>query len=177
MRIAAHGVDIARLRDSLEGANFSVSAGEITGGAQRFLVRPIGEFRTIDDVRNFIVTGNVRLHDIADVSLVTPELTIGRHLNGRPGVGLDVFKSTGANIVDVAERVMAVVEEQRKLPQLQGIDVIVLQNQAENIRSSLTELRNAGLIGAGPRAASCCSCSCATGPPPSSWASRCRSRC
>ncbi len=79
------------------------------------------------------MTGNVRLHDIADVSLVTPELTIGRHLNGRPGVGLDIFKATGANIVDVAERVIAAVEEQRKLPQLQGIDVIVLQNQAESI--------------------------------------------
>ena len=149
VRLAAYGVDIARLRDSLEGANFSVSAGEVTGGAQRFLVRPIGEFRTIDDVRNFIVTGNVRLHDIADVNMVTPDLTVGRHLNGRPGVGLDVFKSTGANIVDVADRVMAVVEEQRKLPQLQGIEIIVLQNQSENIRTSLTDLRNAGLIGAG----------------------------
>jgi HAE1 family hydrophobic/amphiphilic exporter-1 len=149
VRLAAHGVDIARLRDDLQGANFSVSAGEVTGGAQRFLVRPIGEFRTIEDVRSFIVSGNVRLRDIADVSLVTPELTVGRHLNGRPGVGLDVFKSTGANIVDVAERVIATVEEQRKLPQLQGIEVIVLQNQAENIRSSLSELRNAGLVGAG----------------------------
>jgi multidrug efflux pump subunit AcrB len=47
--------------------------------------------------------------------MVTPDLTVGWHLNGRPGVGLDVFKSTGANIVDVADRVMAVVEEQRKL--------------------------------------------------------------
>ncbi len=149
VRIAAHGVDIARLRDALEGANFSVSAGEVTGGQQRFLVRPIGEFQTLDDVRDFIVTGNVRLRDIADVRLVTPDLTVGRHLNGRPGVGLDVFKSTGANIVDVADRVMAVVDEQSQLPQLQGIDVIVLANQSENIRSSLDELRNAGLVGAG----------------------------
>ncbi len=149
VRLAAYGVDVARLRDALEGANFSVSAGEVTGGAQRYLVRPIGEFRTIDDVRDFIVTGNVRLKDIADVAMVTPELTVGRHLNGRPGVGLDVFKSTGANIVDVADRVMKVVEEQRKLPQLQGIQIIVLQNQSENIRKSLSDLRNAGLIGAG----------------------------
>ncbi|MEX0735006.1 MAG: efflux RND transporter permease subunit [Steroidobacteraceae bacterium] len=149
VRLAAHGVDIARLRDALEGANFSVSAGEVTGGQQRFLVRPIGEFQTLDDVREFIVTGNVRLRDIADVRMVTPELTVGRHLNGRPGVGLDVFKSTGANIVDVADRVMAVVDEQIQLPQLQGINVIVLANQSENIRSSLNELRNAGLIGAG----------------------------
>ncbi|MBX3703016.1 MAG: efflux RND transporter permease subunit [Steroidobacteraceae bacterium] len=148
VRLAAHGVDVARLRDALEGANFSISAGEVTGGQQRFLVRPIGEFRSIDDVRSFIVDGNVRLRDIADVRLVSPALTVGRHLNGRPGVGLDVFKATGANMVDVAERVMAVIEEAQKLPQLQGIDVIVLGNQAESIRSSLTDLRNAGLIGA-----------------------------
>jgi len=149
VRLAAHGVDVARLREALEGANFSVSAGEVTGGSQRFLVRPIGEFQSLDDVRGFIVAGNVRLRDIADVSLVTPDLTVGRHLNGRPGVGLDVFKSTGANIVDVADRVMKVVDEQRALPQLQGIDVIILQNQSDNIKSSLGELRNAGLIGAG----------------------------
>lgn len=149
VRLAAHGVDIAQLRSALEGANFSVSAGEVTGGQQRFLVRPIGEFQSLDDVRAFIVGGNVRLRDIADVRLVTPELTVGRHLNGRPGVGLDVFKSTGANIVDVADRLMAVVDEQRALPQLQGIDIIVLQNQSESIRSSLGDLRNAGLIGAG----------------------------
>lgn len=149
VRLAAHGVDVARLRDALQGANFSVSAGEVTGGQQRFLVRPIGEFQSLDDVRNFIVSGNVRLRDIADVRLATPTLAVGRHLNGRPGVGLDVFKSTGANIVDVADRVMKVVDEQRMLPQLQGVDILVLANQAENIRSSLSELRNAGLIGAG----------------------------
>ena len=148
VRLTAYGVDIARLRDALEGANFSVSAGEVTGGQQRFLVRPIGEFRSLDDVRDFIVTGNVRLRDIADVRLVTPALAVGRHLNGRPGVGLDVFKATGANIVEVADRVMAVVEEAQKLPQLQGIDVIVLGNQSESIRNSLGDLRNAGLIGA-----------------------------
>ncbi len=148
VRLAAHGVNVASLRNELEGANFSVSAGEVTGGQQRFLVRPIGEFRSIEDVRNFIVGGNVRLRDLADVRLVTPELTVGRRLNGRPGVGLDVMKATGANIVDVAERVMRVVEDAQKLPQLQGVEVLTLANQSDNIRSSLAEVRNAGLIGA-----------------------------
>ncbi len=148
VRLAAHGVDVARLRTALQSANFSVSAGEITGGQQRFLVRPIGEFRTINDVRDFIISGDIRLRDVAEVRMVTPALTVGRHLNGRPGVGLDVFKATGANIVDVADRVMKVLDEAQKLPQLQGIDLIMLANQAENIRSSLADLRNAGLIGA-----------------------------
>lgn len=147
VRLAAHGVDVAELRRSLERANFSISAGELTAAGERFLVRPVGEFRSIEDVRDFLVAGSVRLRDIAEVRLVTPDLTVGRHLNGRPGVGLDVFKATGANIVDVAERVMATIEEARSLPQLQGVDVIVLSDQARNIRSSLDDLLQAGLIG------------------------------
>lgn len=147
VRLAAHKVNVQTLRQVLESANFSVSAGEITAGSQRLSVRPLGEFRTLDDVRDFVIQGNLRLSDIADVRLVTPDLAVGRHLNGRPGVGLDVFKSTGANIVDVADRVMAEVEKARALPELQGIDIMVLMDQAEGIRSSLTELRNSGLIG------------------------------
>jgi HAE1 family hydrophobic/amphiphilic exporter-1 len=148
VRVAAHGVDVRQLRQRLERANFSVSAGEVTQNDQRLLVRPVGEFRSIDDVRNFLVKGNVRLADIADIRMVTPTLTVGRHLNGRPGVGLDVYKSTGHNIVEVADHVMAEIEKAKAEPALQGIDVIVLLNQADNIRSSLGELRNAGLAGA-----------------------------
>jgi HAE1 family hydrophobic/amphiphilic exporter-1 len=147
VRLAAHGVDVARLRESLQRANFSVSAGEVTAAGERFLIRPIGEFRSLEDVREFALEGGIRLRDVADVRLVVPELTVGRHLNGRPGVGLDVYKSTGANIVDVAERVMAEIDSARKLPQLQGVDILVLANQARNIRSSLGDLRDAGLIG------------------------------
>ena len=148
VRVAAYGVDVRMLRQKLERANFSVSGGEITEAGERLSVRPVGEFRDLADVRNFLVQGNVRLSDIAEISMVSPELAVGRHLNGRPGVGLDVFKATGFNIVDVADRAMAAIEKAQQVPQLQGIDVIVLLNQSDNIRMSLRELRNAGLIGA-----------------------------
>ena len=49
----------------LETSNFSVSAGEITENNSRFSVRPIGEFRTLDDIRNLLVAPGVRLADIA----------------------------------------------------------------------------------------------------------------
>ncbi|MGD9258302.1 MAG: efflux RND transporter permease subunit, partial [Gammaproteobacteria bacterium] len=42
-RVAAHGVDLNELRALLEKSNFSVSAGRMTEGHQRFSVRPIGE--------------------------------------------------------------------------------------------------------------------------------------
>ncbi|HJS21812.1 MAG TPA: efflux RND transporter permease subunit [Steroidobacteraceae bacterium] len=147
-RVAAHGVDLRTLRTLLERSNFSVSAGEITERGQRMNVRPIGEFRSVDDVRNLLVQEDVRLSDIAEVELMSPELTIGRHLNQRPAVGLEVYKTTQANIVDVVKRVFEVVDRAREMPQLQGIDIINFDNQADAIVSSLKELRTAGLIGA-----------------------------
>ncbi|MCM2312118.1 MAG: efflux RND transporter permease subunit, partial [Steroidobacteraceae bacterium] len=106
-RLANYGVDVQALRTLLERSNFSVSAGQITENGQRFTVRPIGEFRSINDVRNLLVQGGVRLSDIAQVELVAPELGVGRRMEGRPAVGIDVFKSTQANVVDVADRVLA----------------------------------------------------------------------
>jgi hydrophobic/amphiphilic exporter-1 (mainly G- bacteria), HAE1 family len=147
-RLAAHSVDVRQLVELLEKSNFSVGAGNITGNGERFLVRPLGEFRSLDEIRNLVIKGNVRIGDIGTVELVSPEITRRRHLDGRPAVGLDVFKSNQANVVDVVDKVLAVVEKNKTLPQMQGIRVFVVDNQAEAIRTSLSDLGEAGLIGA-----------------------------
>jgi hydrophobic/amphiphilic exporter-1 (mainly G- bacteria), HAE1 family len=147
-RLAAYGVDVRRLRELLVASNFSVSAGQITENGSRFTVRPLGEFRSLQDVRELLVQPGVRLGDVAQVELVSPELPVGRRMEGRPAVGIDVFKATQANVIDVADRVLAAVERARQVPQLQGVQILVVGNLADSIRSSLRELRNAGLIGA-----------------------------
>ncbi len=147
-RLAAYGVDVQQLRTLLERGNFSVSAGEITENGSRFTVRPIGELNTLDEVRSMLVMPGVRVGDIAQVSLESPELDVGRHMDGKKAVGIDVYKSTQANVVEVADRVIAAVDEARKVPQLQGVKILVVGNEADSIRQSLTELRNAGIIGA-----------------------------
>ncbi|MEZ5532913.1 MAG: efflux RND transporter permease subunit [Steroidobacteraceae bacterium] len=147
-RIAAHRIDVRELVGKLQRANFSVSAGQLTDGAQRFTVRPIGELRSLEEVRKLVIGPDLRLGDIAEVALVSPELTTRRHLNGRPAVGLDVFKSTQANVIAVADAVLKVVERARELPQMQGVTIYVIDNQATSIRSSLADVGEAGLIGA-----------------------------
>ncbi len=147
-RLATYNVDVRELRQALAKANFSVSAGEITENGSRFTVRPIGVFSNIDDVRNLLIGQNVRLADIAQVEMVAPELTVGRRMDGKPAVGIDVFKATQANVVEVADRVIEAVEKARALPQFQGLQILIVGNQADSIRSSLRELRNAGMIGA-----------------------------
>ena len=147
-RLAAYGVDIASLRDLLLSSNFAVSAGRLTAGTQRFSVRPRGEFGSVEEIRSLVInTEGLRLSDVADVELRTPERNYGRHLDRKYAIGVSVNKTTGSNLVDVTDRVMAEVEEIGKLPQMRGINIFPLDNQGDSVRDSLSDLLRAGLIG------------------------------
>ena len=147
-RIAAHQVDVRELRDRLARSNFAVSAGQVTAANQRFLVRPLGEYTSLADIENTPVNNRgLRLSDIARVELRTPERDYGRHLHRKYAIGLQVFKSTGANMVDVADRVMAEVEAVGRDPRMSGINIFTLENSADSVRDSLNDLLTSGMIG------------------------------
>jgi len=147
-QLAAHGVNIASISDLLTSSNFAVSAGKITAGGQRFSVRPSGEFKSVDEIRNLTVNqAGLRLRDIADIDLRTPERNYGRHLDQEYAIGVAISKSTGYNMVDVTDRVIAEVEKIGKLPQMQGIQIFSLDNQGDAVRQSLSDLLSAGALG------------------------------
>ncbi|MDX1517820.1 MAG: efflux RND transporter permease subunit, partial [Woeseiaceae bacterium] len=146
--LAAHSVDIAALREMLISSNFAVSAGQLTAGDQRLSVRPRGEFGSVDEIRNLAINASgLRLGDVADVELRTPERNYGRHLDRDYAIGVAINKTTGSNLVDVTDRVIAEVEEIGQLPQMQGINIFPLDNQGDSVRDSLSDLLNAGLVG------------------------------
>ena len=152
--LAAYAIDIASVRDLLQRSNFAVSAGRITAGGQRFSVRPSGEFRSVEEIRDLAINASgLRLQDIADIELRAPKRSYGRHLDRDYAIGVAINKSTGANLVDVTDRVMAEVEKIGELPQMQGINIFALDNQGESVRESLSDLLSAGLLGGAARAA------------------------
>ncbi|MDX1443304.1 MAG: efflux RND transporter permease subunit [Gammaproteobacteria bacterium] len=147
-RIAAHGVSIAEVNQRLQQANFSITAGEITDQGRRLRVHPMGQFESIEDIKNLLLRPNLRIGDVANVVYESRERTYGRHLDQRYAIGIAVLKETGANMVAVADRVMAEIEKINKLPQMRGIKIFFLDNQAESVKTSLTDLTMAGVIGA-----------------------------
>ncbi len=147
-QLAAHGVDIASVRDLLVHSNFAVSAGNITATDQRFSVRPSGEFGSIDEIRKLMLnSGGLRLRDVADIELRTPERNYGRHLDRQYAIGVAISRATGANMVDVTDRVIAEVEKIGKFPEMKGINIFSLDNQGESVRESLRDLLSAGALG------------------------------
>ena len=147
-RLAAYGLDIADVRGLLTRSNFAVSAGKITAGDERLSLRPNGEFRSVDEIRNLVIDlDGLRLGDVADVELRTPERNYGRHLDGRYAIGVQVQKTTGSNLVDVTDRVIAEIEAVGELPQMRGINIFPLDNQGDSVRKSLRDLLEAGVVG------------------------------
>ncbi len=148
-RLTAHNINLGALFQTLQNSNFSLAAGRITDGNQRLLVRPVGEFKTVDELKNVVVgAGNVRLRDVANVFYESPIMDHGRHLDRNYAIGLDVFKASGHNTVDVAARVMSEIESIKQDPEMSGISLITFDDQAESVKSSLRDLFQAGILGA-----------------------------
>jgi HAE1 family hydrophobic/amphiphilic exporter-1 len=147
-RIAAHNISLNELALKLQAVNFSVSAGSIDAGERRLRVQPVGELRDLDELRRLVLDDKgLRLGDIADVRLKLQRQDVARRLEGRPAVGIDVYRETSANLVDVSKAIAAELEEIKKDPELGGITVLIFGDQAESVTSSINELVNAGVLG------------------------------
>jgi HAE1 family hydrophobic/amphiphilic exporter-1 len=147
-RLTAHNLSLNDLTTRLQAVNFSVSAGQIDDGGQRLRVQPVGEVTDLQQLRDLVIGGNgTRLGDIADVRMKPARMDYGRRLDGRPAVGLDIFKERNANLVEVSRLALQEVEDIRKEPSLRGVQVKIIENQGENVTSSLLDLAEAGGIG------------------------------
>ncbi len=147
-RLSAHGLSLNELASRLQAVNFSVSAGMVDDGDRRLRVQPIGELRDLRELRELVVGANgLRLEQIADVRLKASRVDFGRRLEGQPAVGLDIFRERNANLVEAAKSTMAEIYRIVEEPDFEGIEIILISDQGENVTNSLWELTEAGIIG------------------------------
>jgi len=148
-RITAHHIDLGQLSTILRRSNFLITAGQITDTNKRYRIKPIGEFTSIKEIEELnIGENNLKLKDIARVTLDHPILDYGRHLDKKYAVGIDIFKESGANTVNTVKRIKKKLAQISQDPRMAGISIYFMEDQAEGIVSSLNELLKSGLIGA-----------------------------
>ena len=147
-RLTAAGVSLNDLYTKLSDANFSASAGQITDGKLRYQVQPLGEWRSLDDVSATPINDKgLKLGDIANVTLKPARLDYRRHLDGKPAIAVDISKERNANLVEVASRALAEIDRIGHDPEMRGIQLYFLGNDAKAVTDSLKELGLAGGIG------------------------------
>jgi hydrophobe/amphiphile efflux-1 (HAE1) family protein len=127
----------------LKTANVEIPAGRMVDGRREWVLRTMGRFRSLDEIRNLVIISpkgqQVRLEEIADVFDTEAEPTSASRLNGAASVGLDILRQSGANVVDVADQINIVLTKiKAELPA--GMNIVVAQDDSIFIRDSVSDV-------------------------------------
>ncbi|WP_233009520.1 efflux RND transporter permease subunit [Rheinheimera faecalis] len=141
-------VDPVQLVQLLQDSNFAMTAGELRNPNESILVKPVGEFTSLDEIRALPIRAGLTLGAVADVMLELPKRIEGRHLHQTYAVGMNVFKESNANLVDVSRAAIAVVDAAGKDPAFNGINLFLMDDTAKGVTDSLSNLLSSGAMGA-----------------------------
>ncbi|NIM19875.1 MAG: MMPL family transporter [Candidatus Latescibacteria bacterium] len=149
-RLAALGIPIDRVRQVVGFSNINLPGGLLRGEDNQYLVRTVNEFETVGEIADLIIwqqgSSAVRLKDVAIVRHGAKEREEITRVNGQECVEIALFKEGDANAVTVAKLVRERLEEWKdKLPP--GHTLSILFDQSHFIQQSISEVRNAALIG------------------------------
>ena len=144
-----HRIDVRELARLLQANNFEQSLGVLRGDEYRYTLRTIGTFESIQQISDLPINqAGLRLHDVADVTYTEPPLEYGRHLDGQFAIGISINKEANANTVTICDEVVKRVDKMKDDPELAGINFLVWDNQGREIRRTMGDLRNTGILGA-----------------------------
>ena len=151
-KMAANGLSLERIISAVGQNNLNLLSGDIEKGDDKYIIRTIGLYRDVDDIKNMPVSTlpngtMVRLKDVATVLDSYLEPTGYARVNIRPVVSIYIQKESTANTIKVAAAIEQEVEKLKAvLPK--DIQVVVTSNQANFIKSAIENLKDALLKGA-----------------------------
>ena len=154
-RLEAYGLNITGIAGMLATQNLQIGAGSVEEGSKKYLVRTGGEYKSLEEIENAVVsykvsggtTKEIRLRDIAKVYEGYKDATSTVYINGEPGVYISIQKQSGVNSIETADNVLAKLEQiNRNLPP--DMSVSVINNTTEMIRNSLNQVTRSAITGA-----------------------------
>ena len=106
-RLKGYNLTISSIGQQLGADNIAIPGGDLDNGSQTLAVRTDGEYSSIDDVKNALISlpagGVVRLSQIADVSMQPKDQDAISKVDGEECIILSVNKQSGSNTAQIAE--------------------------------------------------------------------------
>ncbi len=149
-KLAQLNLSIETVARRLREENVNLSGGRLEQGTQRFLVRTLNEFTTVQQMADAIIATvddrPVYLRDVAVVSSGYKDREAITRLDGRESVELAIYKEGDANTVQLAAGLKARIDELGgSLPA--GSELRLVYDQSRFISSAIGEVRDAAILG------------------------------
>jgi HAE1 family hydrophobic/amphiphilic exporter-1 len=149
-RLAQLRLSIEQVARRIGAENVNLSGGRLEQGSQRFLVRTVNEFDTLEDMANSVIATvdgqPVYLKDVARVERGYKDRTAITRLNGDECIELAIYKEGDANTVQLAQGIRKELENlQKMLPA--GTKLSPVYDQSKFIASAVSDVSSAAIWG------------------------------
>src|SRR6056297_1522693 len=147
-KVNYYNLDFDTITNIIAAENVNVSAGDVLQGDTELLVRTVGKFSNLDEIRNINIpvgNGHIKLSDVAEVRDGFADLTTLARTNGERSLSLSIQKQTDANTVEVAGSVkeeMKLIEEDYS-----SYSFAMAMDQSEFIQDSINSVSRNAVLG------------------------------
>ena len=142
-RLEAYNLTIEAIQAVVAAENRNIPGGSFDIGNDTYSLRVQGEFSSSDQLKNIVVGSrdgrNIYLSDVARVDDSLEERAQETFNNGNKGAMIVVQKQSGANSVEISDKVLKMLPElQKRLPSDVKLGIIV--DTSDNIRNTIDSL-------------------------------------
>lgn len=145
-------VNMQTLSQLIYAQNFAMPAGYLDDAEDNSWLLKIGSnYESVDELSNIVLTniediGDVRLCDVADITVIDNADDSYARLNGQSAVVLSVFKSSTAGTNEVSKNIATAISELEE--QYPGLSVLTLMDQGDYITMIINGVLQSMIVGA-----------------------------
>ena len=150
--LASSQLTILDVRRALISTNINISGGDIDEGKNRFVVRTLGQFKSVEEIENLVITKRddipVYVRDIAEVKLGYKKLEAFVRQKNEPSIAVNAQREVGANVLTVMKGLReACLELNENLLRDRGLVLEQVYDETEYIKSSIGLVRQNIVVG------------------------------
>ncbi len=142
-RLEAYNLSVETIGALIGAENRNIPGGSFDIGSDTYSLRVQGEFKNSEDMANIVVGSvggkNIYLRDVARIDDSLEERTQETFNDGRRGAMIVIQKQSGANSVEISDKVLKMLPTlQKRLPSDVKLGIIV--DTSDNIRNTIASL-------------------------------------
>ncbi|WP_218421589.1 MdtB/MuxB family multidrug efflux RND transporter permease subunit [Stutzerimonas stutzeri] len=143
--LAAYGLSLADVRSLITSSNVNQPKGNFDGPTRVSMLDANDQLKTPEEYAELILTyqdgAALRLKDVADIVDGAENERLAAWANDNQAVLLNIQRQPGANVIEVVERIQALLPEV-KASMPAGLDVVVLTDRTQTIRAAVRDVQH-----------------------------------
>ncbi|WP_341938758.1 efflux RND transporter permease subunit [Marinimicrobium sp. C2-29] len=152
-RLAERNLTLSDVRSAIAERNRDLSGGEVESGKRRYLLRTMGRFEELDDLRDLILTRRgdslIRLSDVAEVELDHFKIRDRSFVNAKPVLSLSVRRESGSNVIQIKDAMMEELELiNKELLNPEGMELALTADDVVYVEASVFNVWKNLILGA-----------------------------